>query len=77
MNKEIEKLKKQAFYYRDLLKLNAVNYNTAKEKIMPWINEFNKIAKEKSKRYNIKSYNIKSYNISFTSFVRQNTPYFE
>jgi hypothetical protein len=58
-------LKQQAFYYRDLLMAGAVDYDTAKAKIMPWLNFFNKVAKEKAKKYG-----IKAYSLSFASFVR-------
>jgi hypothetical protein len=62
---DIDKMKEEAFYYRDLLRSGAVDYDTAKSKIMPWLNAFNKIAKEKAKKHN-----VKSFNVTFASFVR-------
>lgn len=60
-----DKLKEEAFYYRDLLRAGAVSYDIAKEKIMPWLNYFNKVAKEKAKQHN-----LKSFKLTFASFVR-------
>ncbi len=65
MTQETMKLKDEAEYYRDLLLAGGIDYDTAKEHIMPYLDAVNAKAKELAKKYK-----LTARSISFASYVR-------
>ena len=65
MKEEIKKLKQQAENAKYLYKTNAIDRQTAKEEIMPYIEEYNEKSLEIAKKYN-----QKAKKLTFASFVR-------
>ena len=61
----VKKLYEDAFTAKDLLKVNKISYDKAKELCMPYIDAWNKLAKEKAKKFK-----ISPKKITFSSFIR-------
>lgn len=65
MTQEIQLLKTEAEYYCQLLHIGAVDYDTAKEHIMPYLNAVNAKAKDLAKKYK-----VTAKTVSFSSYIR-------
>jgi len=63
--KNIEEMKENAFKAKELVQRGLITYDEAKTRIIPWLNAFNKVAKEKAKKFG-----IKAYSVTFSSFIR-------
>jgi hypothetical protein len=65
MTLEIEKLFTNASDAKALLRVNAISYEEAKRRIMPYIDMWNKISMEKARKFH-----VSPKKISFASFIR-------
>ena len=65
MNIDVQELKNQAEYYRNLYQTGKVSRDKAKENINPYIDKVNEKAQELSKKYN-----QKYKPVNFNGFVR-------
>ena len=54
----LDQMKEKSFHAKELVQRGLISYDEAKTRIMPWLNEFNKVAKEKAKKYGLKAYSV-------------------
>jgi len=65
MTNEIEKLYIDANDAKALLRVNAISYDEAKRRIMPYIDMWNKVSIEKARKFH-----VSPRKITFASFIR-------
>lgn len=65
MTNEVEMLYREAFFAKELLRVNEISYDEAKKRIMPYINKYNEVSKEKAKKFK-----VRPLILSFSSFIR-------
>jgi hypothetical protein len=65
MTDEVENLYIEANTAKELLKVNAITYEEAKRRVMPYLNKLNQVGKEKAKKFG-----LKARTVSFPSFIR-------
>jgi len=65
MTSDVEKLYVNANDAKALLRVNAISYDEAKRRIMPYIDKWNMVSKEKSKKFH-----VRPRKITFSSFIR-------